>query len=139
MNWEECKIKRLVKETRTDFQLINSLLNQSKKKLITDNFSPLNEDTISTKFCNNYDSLREVLEAVALSRGFKIYNHECFTGFLREVLGLEKESFVFDNLRKIRNSVNYYGEDISIDEGKNLIIEVRALREFFVSLIDKKV
>ena len=137
MNWNECKINQLVKEVKADFELIKSLIKQSDKKLITDEFSPLNKDTASTKFSNNYDSLREVLEALALQEGFKIYNQECFTGFLKEVLKLEKEGFDFDNLRRIRNSINYYGEDIFIEDARRLIKEIRVLRSRFVGLIKK--
>ena len=135
MNWEECRIKNFVKETKTDEQLINSLLHQSTKKLITDKFSPLNKDTASTKFSNNYDSLREVLEALAIRRGFKIYNHDCFSGFLKEIMKLEKESFDFDKLRRIRNSINYYGKDVSLEEAEKLINEINILREKLIGML----
>jgi hypothetical protein len=128
MNWEECKLKRLVKDVKVDDELINSLLRQSNKRLITDKFSPLNEETASTKVSNNYDALREVLEAIAIKNGFKIYNHECFQGFLKEILNLEKESFDFDILRKIRNSINYYGKDLSVIEAEKLIKDINNLR-----------
>ena len=136
MNWGECKLKKLAKEVEADRALISSLIKQSKKKIITDKFSPLNEDTISMKFCNSYDSLREILEASALQRGFKIYNHECFVGFIREILRLEKESFDFDRFRKIRNSINYYGQDISVVDGKKLINEIKFLREKIIKLLE---
>ncbi len=129
MDWEECKIKRYVKESLQDVDLINSLVNQSNKKIITDDFSPLNKDTSSTKFVNNYDSLREVLEAIAIKKGFKIYNHECFTAFLKEFMDLDSESIDFDNFRKIRNSINYYGEDITIEDAESLISKIRLLRK----------
>ena len=138
MNWNECKINRLVKEIKADLELISSLVIQSNKKIITDSFSPLNSDTVSTKLCNNYDSLREILEALALQNGFKIYNHECFTGFLKEILKLEKEAFDFDNLRKVRNSINYYGEDVSIEDGGKLIKEVQMLRKKLIKLVKIK-
>lgn len=134
MNWNECKLRRFVKNIKADEQLIKSLLIQSEKKIITDKFSPLNENTASTKVSVNYDSLREVLEAIAIKKGFKIYNHDCFFGFLKEVLSLEKESFDFDNFRRIRNLINYYGEDVSINNSKKLIQDIRSLR---IKLINK--
>ena len=137
MNWEDCKIKRLVKEMAVDEELILSLIDQSNKKLITDKFSPLNEDTASTKFSNNYDSLREILEATAIKKGFKIYNHDCFFGFLKEILKLEKEAFEFDNFRRIRNSINYYGEDLSLEDSERLIAEVNVLRMKLIELLNE--
>jgi len=134
MNWYDCKMKGLVKEIQIDEELIKSLIEQSEKKLITSKFLPLNKDTASTKFSVVYDSLREILEAIAVKKGFKIYNHDCFFGFLKEILKLEKESFDFDNLRKIRNSINYYGKDLSIENAKQLIGEIKKLR---IELIKK--
>ncbi|MDP2946713.1 MAG: hypothetical protein Q8N88_01230 [Nanoarchaeota archaeon] len=128
MNWEECKLKNFVKESKVDVELVKSLLKESEKKLITDNFSPLNKDTCSTKITLNYDSLREVLEAVALKNGFKIYNHDCFTGFLKEVLKLDKESFEFNRFRLIRNSINYYGKSISLDNAQKILDDIKKLR-----------
>ncbi len=128
MNWDECKLRKLVKVVKSDENLIRSLLEQSNKKLITDRFSPLNKDTATTKLSNNYDSLREILEALAIQKGFKIYNPECFSGFLKELFNMEKESFEFDNLRKIRNSINYYGEDISVEVAERLIKDINQLR-----------
>lgn len=128
MDWKECKIKGFVKEAKQDAGLIESLISQSQKKLITDKFSPLNKDTASTKLCNNYDSLREVLEAIAIKKGYKIYNHDCFSGFLKEVLGLQEESFEFDNFRRLRNAINYYGKDIDLNDAKILITKILRLR-----------
>ena len=128
MNWEECRIRKFVKETKADEELIKSLLKTSEKKLITDKFSPVNEDTASTKFVVNYDSLREILEAVALKKGFKIYNHECFTGFLKEILNKELRAEEFDKFRRIRNAINYYGNDLTIENAKELINEITNLR-----------
>jgi len=128
MNWKECNIKKLVKTIRIDHELIKSLIDQSNKKIITDKFSPLNQDTASTKISNNYDSLREILEALSIKNGFKTYNHECFTGFLKEILKMEKESYDFDNFRRIRNSINYYGKNIPLDPAKKLLIDITELR-----------
>ncbi len=93
-----------------------------------DSFSPLNEETVAAKFVVNYDSLREILEALALLKGFKIYNHECYVSFLSEIINLKNEAFKFNEFRRIRNSINYYGKDISVEEGKQLIKEVLELR-----------
>ena len=132
MNWDECVLHGVVKKIKPDTNLIGSLIEQSRRKLLTDDFSPMNADTASTKFSNNYDSLREVLEALAVKFGYKIYNHDCFFGFLKQVLHLEKESFAFDTFRKIRNSVNYYGSNLSPEKAALLIKEIRELRELLL-------
>ena len=129
MNWEECKIKRLVKEVNLDVMLIKSLIEGSNNKLRTNELIPLTDMTASTKTGIAYDYLREILEALALQKGFKIYNHECFTGFLKELLNLEEESFEFDKFRKLRNGLNYYGKKITLEEAKSIINDMYKLKD----------
>ena len=73
-----------------------------------------------------YDILRAILEAIAISKGYKIYTHEAFTSFLR----LNNEEAIaekFDTFRRIRNGINYYGEDISVKETEENVAEIRFL------------
>lgn len=129
MDWEECKYKELVKPTKVDNNLINSLIKSSKNKMLSANSMKLNEITVSSKLILLYDSLREILEALALKHGFKVYNHECFCSFLKEICKEERFSKEFNEFRKIRNQINYYAKDISIDEAVILIEDMIKLKQ----------
>lgn len=135
MDFEECIKKRIVKEVAQDEELIKSLLKTSKNKLNSQEKLELNEITANSKISLLYDSLREILEALALKNGFKIYNHECYTSFLKEFLNESSKADEFDDLRKIRNSINYYGKEISVQEAKEVLERLKNLRmkimEFF--------
>ena len=66
---------------------------------------------------NYYDILRSILETIAILDRCKIYSHEAFTYFLKE----KDENIIvnkFDRFRKIRNKINYYGKNISIEKTK---------------------
>lgn len=78
-----------------------------------------------------YDALREYLECIALENGYKIYNHECYTAFLKEIMDLSQEADVFDKLRKIRNGINYYGKKIDEGEAHQTINDLRLLIQKF--------
>lgn len=124
MDWTECKKKGFVKNVKLDNNLINGLTKQSKKKLISSKMMELNDITACSKVSLAYDSLRELLEALAVKKGYKIYNHECYYSFLKEII---KDSLLgehFDNLRIIRNKVNYYGEDLTIEEAKEILKKI---------------
>ena len=124
MDWTECKNKGFVKLIKTDVNLINALIKQSKNKLISSRMIELNETTACSKVSLAYDSLRELLEALAIKKGYKIYNHECYCSFLKEII---KDSLLgshFDNLRIIRNKINYYGEDLTLEEAKEILKEI---------------
>mgnify|MGYP001601626531 CR=1 FL=1 len=108
--------------------LQHSLINTSKNKLQSSELLTLNETTASSKLSLAYDSLRELLEAIALKNGYKIYNHECYTAFLKEILNESAKGDLFDQIRKARNSVNYYGKEISLEECQKLINQIKELR-----------
>lgn len=129
MDWEECIRKRIAKEVKMDEALIASLLKTSENKFISCNKLDLSEQTAESKISLSYDSLREVLEALSIKRGFKIYNHECYTSFLKEILNESEKAEEFDELRKIRNSINYYGKSILIEEAREVLVRISKLRE----------
>ena len=135
MDFEECIKKRIAKEVTKDEELIKSLLKTSKNKLNSEEKLRLDEITSISKISLLYDSLRELLEALALKNGFKIYNHECYTSFLKEILNKSMIAEEFDELRKIRNSVNYYGKEISIQEAKEVLERIADLRLSILELL----
>jgi hypothetical protein len=134
MDWLECNKKRIVKEVSTDNDLIESLKKSSILKLKSQERLNLDDVTAVSKISLCYDSLREILEALALKNGFKIYNHECYTSFLKEVLNKSEFGEEFDELRKIRNNVNYYAMQISISETSNFINRIILLRKEILKL-----
>jgi len=128
MDWVECKLKKFVKEVNVDDGLISSLISSSNKKLESAERLELDDVTAETKVCLLYDSLRETLEGLAVKKGYKIYNHECFTAFLKEILEEDFFSDEFDRFRKIRNGINYYGNVVSVEDAKKIIMEIKNLR-----------
>ena len=135
MDFNECLKKRIVKEVKEDTELITSLLKTSQNKLDSEQKLELNEVTSGSKISLLYDSLRELLEALAIKNGYKIYNHECFTYFLKEILNESSKGDEFDELRKIRNAVNYYAKDLNLAEGKSVLERMKLLRKNILQLI----
>ncbi len=127
MEWETCCNQRLVKEITPDIGLIDSLKKSSQDVIKTTETIVLNETTASTKVSLMYSSVRELLEALALSKGFKIYNHECFAAFLAAKCNKTHLAEKFDRFRKIRNGLRYYGQRISPKEANFLIDEMKSL------------
>ena len=137
MDWFECNKKRIVKEVEIDIDLIESLNKTSTNKLNSESKLELDDIAASSKISLAYDSLRELLEALALKNKFKIYNHDCYTPFLKEVLKENEKAEEFDELRRIRNNIDYYGKDISVVEAKEVIERIKKLREKILELLNK--
>jgi hypothetical protein len=133
MDWKECLNKRIVKEVSKDKNLILSLKETAELKIKSAN--SLSREFSIVKVTVLYDSLREYLEALSIQTGYKIYNHECYTVFLKEVMKKPEEAKHFDKIRRIRNDINYYGRKLSEEESEVVIREIENLIEIVKRLI----
>jgi len=100
MDWKDCIKKRIAKAVGIDLDLIESLTKTSYNKLLSEEKLSLDSSTSGSKISLAYDSLRELLEALTIKKGFKIYNHECYAYFLKEILEESIKGDEFDELRK---------------------------------------
>src|SRR3989338_3792090 len=98
----------------------------------------MDDITAISKISLAYDSLRELLEALALERGYKIYNHECYTAFLKEVIEKSNVGEEFDEIRQIRNAVNYYGKRLLPEDAHKLIEKIKEIRGTVLRMIETK-
>jgi len=135
MDWRECCDKRIIKKIKLDIDMIQSLIKSSENKFKSESSLKMNDITASSKLSLSYDSLRELLEALALREGYKIYNHECYTAFLKEIIKKSAEGDEFNEIRLIRNAVNYYGKEISPEETGQVISRIKHLRDFVYGLL----
>lgn len=138
MDWEDCLNRRIAKKVSLDSDLIRSLIKSSSNKLESECKLKISPVTASSKLSLAYDSLRELLEALALKNGYKIYNHECYSAFLKEILNQSSYADEFSEIRKIRNDVNYYGKEISPEESGDMIKKIRQLRSFVLNLLNQQ-
>jgi hypothetical protein len=125
MDWRECVKQRIVKDVKKDKNLIASTREIADIKIESAGVLP--DIYYIAKISLLYDALREYLESIALENGYKIYNHECYSAFLKEILELPNEAELFDKLRKIRNGINYYGRKVSADEAEQVVSDLKSL------------
>jgi len=123
MDIQECFKKGLIKKTVVDKDLIASLSEMSYIKQKTVEDALINSFNISAYVSLAYDSLREILECICISKGYKVISHICIGELLREEINDFNYSS-FDRLRWIRNSINYYGKKIGLVEGKKVIKKI---------------
>lgn len=116
-----------VKKVSTDIVRAKSLIKSSEQALNTARIIPIKEETLKTIFRELYESLRQYCEALGYSRGYKFLNHESITLFLSEILGEKEISLKFDRYRKLRNGINYYGNNIEISTVKEVLREIPLL------------
>jgi hypothetical protein len=113
----------------------SSLINSSAQAIETSKVIPLNITTAKSVFRELYEGLREYCEALGYLGGYKFLDHESITYFLKDIIKEESLSKQFDRYRKLRNGINYYGEDIDIETVKEALKEIpliiNQLKKFF--------
>lgn len=134
MDLKECFRKGLIKKTRIDTELIQSLIEMSDIKENAVNAAKIDNINISAYVSMAYDSLRENLEALCVSKGYKVLSHICIGELLKDVLE-EFDYREFDRMRYIRNGINYYGVKVGLGEGKDIINKIFAIKNRIKSLL----
>ncbi len=127
MDWEGCKAQGFAKQVGQDTSKIRSIIDSSNNRENTAKLLPINETTKETVISLSYDVLRELLEALALQRGFKIYNHECYASFLKSIINDDDFALEFDSMRLLRNSINYYGKKIQLSDANIILLKLQKL------------
>ncbi|MEK6901192.1 MAG: hypothetical protein AABX37_02520 [Nanoarchaeota archaeon] len=122
MRWKSSLEQGYVKQIPPDTIRAKSLLHSSGQAISSALKIKVETDTLKTIIRELYEGLRQCCEAIGYQKGYKFSSHEAITYFLEEVLREESIASRFDRYRKIRNGINYYGDDISPEtvwEAKN--------------------
>jgi len=135
MDWNTCMEEKQAKQIKPDLEMAASLQKTSSNKAISSEELKLRQETVAAKISLSYDAVRELLEAIALIKGFKIYNHVCYTAFLKEILKQSQLAEDFDTLRKLRNDINYYGKEVSVEEAQQILKDLALLRKTLLKII----
>jgi hypothetical protein len=105
----------------------SSLFKSSIQAIETAKEIPLNVKTSKTILRELYEGIREYCEAIGYQNGYKFLDHESIGFFLRDILKEQSLFKKFDRYRKLRNGINYYGNDVDIETVKEAISEIPEL------------
>jgi hypothetical protein len=110
-----------------------SLIRSSQQAIKSVSNLAINETNKKTILRELYEGLRQFCEAIGYINGYKFFSHEDITIFLKEILKESSISMKFDRYRKLRNGINYYGNEISEEEVTNALQEIPRV----ISLLNK--
>ena len=127
MNFENSLADGKAKKVMPNNIRASSLFKSSIQAIETAKVIKLNQNTLKSILRELYEGLREYCEAIGYLKGYKFLDHESIGYFLRDVLKEQSVSMKFDRYRKLRNGINYYGEDINIETVKEAVIEIPKL------------
>ncbi|MBI4177466.1 MAG: hypothetical protein HY516_03805 [Candidatus Aenigmarchaeota archaeon] len=128
MDLNECFRKGFIKKTIVNKELVKSLIEMSDTRGSVVKAANITKTDVSVYVSLAYDSLREVLEALCVLNGYKVLSHMCVGELLDSVVkNFDYDSF--DRFRWIRNGINYYGEKIDFEQGKEVIAKIFAMKD----------
>jgi len=124
MNFENSLNDGKAKKVMPNRIRASSLFKSSNQAIETARTIQLNQNTLKSILRELYEGLREYCEAIGYLKGYKFLDHESIGYFLRDILKEQSVFMKFDRYRRLRNGINYYGEDIDIETVKEAIIEI---------------
>lgn len=114
-----------------------SLLISADEAIYSAKRIPFESGTLKSIIRELYEGLRQHCEAIGYLKGYKFLSHETITYFIDEILNEQGISARFDRYRKIRNGINYYGDDASEETVKEALREIPLLAASIKKFFDK--
>lgn len=128
MDLNDCIRKGMIRKISVNDELIKSLIEMSSIKQQTVEEANLNERNISAYVSLAYDSLREILEAACISKGYKVLSHICISILMKDLFeDFDKDEL--DRMRYIRNGINHYGTRVDFEQGREIIEKIFNIRK----------
>ena len=132
MSWKECVDEGIITQSTPDEERSNQMLMMANLRLkfwdkkVADEFTVLKVEAY-------YDLIKELIFAHLYKNGYNCTNHLCLIAYLKEkIKDFDFETQKIDELRKVRNEINYTGLTIKKDylernelEFKNIIIRLK--------------
>lgn len=79
---------------------------------------------------NAYEAVRELIDGILYQEGYKSYSHEASIAYLHTLGFSQTDIVTVDRLRKKRNGIKYYGENITPEEAVDALqIAERVIKE----------
>lgn len=111
MRFENFITEGKVRRRTPDLQLAKALVRMAESSLQAMGTLPVTAASASPIMVAFYEALRQVVEAMAVRDGFRVYSHEALTAFLEQKKAASAAA-AFDRFRRIRNGINYYGNPV---------------------------
>lgn len=133
-SWNDCVESNSALKVSPDKSRAKSLIETAEERISL--VKEINEKNCNFIFEDHYTSILELLQALIISKGYKIMNHVCLGYYLRDVLKRGDLFIIFDDLRFKRNSLTYYGKRMDFETAKTSIEKCRNLMTELKNSVD---
>jgi len=126
-NFKQSIEEGYVKIVSPDRIKAKSLIKSGDEAISSAKKLPFEDTTLKSIIRELYEGLRQYCEALGYLKGYKFLSHEAMTFFIKDVLNEGSLAAKFDRYRKIRNGINYYGDDVSSETVEEALSEIPKL------------
>ncbi len=123
-NFEIALRNRKARKVQINTIRTKSLIISSEEAIKNAKEISLSEGKQKTILRELYEGLRQFCEAIGYLKGYQFFDHESITFFLNDILKEQTISTKFDRYRKLRNGINYYGNELSLITAKEALMEI---------------
>lgn len=127
MRLGDCLRDGTIQKIDPDFIRAKSLCKSAIEAITAAQKIPFEQSTLKSIMRELYEGLRQYCEAIGYQQGYKWHSHEYLTLFLEQKLNEPILANRFDRYRKLRNGINYYGDEISPQTVKEALQEIPLL------------
>lgn len=126
MNLANAMANGLIKKVKPDNSRAKGLLLASSSTMRVAMKIPIDDSSAGVVLRELYEGMRQFCEALGYQYGYKFESHDAIIPFLREVLKEEHTASILDRYRRARNSLNYYGDPISVETAREAANDIPA-------------
>ncbi len=115
ISWKECLDQNIIVQSIPDEERATQMLNMANLRLEFWN-KAIDDEFIALKVEAYYDIIKELIFAHLYKNGYNCTNHLCLIAYLKEKIdNFDFEIQKIDELRKVRNEINYRGLTVKKD------------------------
>ena len=141
MNWDKCVAEKTINEIEPDKERVRSMLKmiEIRQKFWDSLVIILDEEFSSLLVEGYYEIIKELLTAYLNLNGLESSNHECLIRyFQKENPNLNVEAEKIDELRQVRNKIDYRGFFVQKDFLERNNLEYQHIIELLKILVKEK-
>jgi len=114
-SWEECLDENVYERSR-DLEQAKSLFEMAEIKSKDNERRERTKEKVFLIVETYWEVIKQLTTALLKVNGFKSYSQECLIAFLREKYQLEERKVeLMDQLRRLRNDIDYRGRFLDLD------------------------
>lgn len=141
MDWKKCIAEKTIKKIEPDKERVRNMLEIIDiRQEFWDSLSRIVDDKYSSLLVEGYyEIIKELLTAYLNLNGLESYNHECLIRyFQKENPELDVEAEKMDELRRVRNKIDYRGFFVKKEFFERNKLEYQHIIKLLKKLIKEK-